>query len=199
MNHARDAMSTRPVRTSLVALIAAMSLLFTGVASGSPLRTKPAARHGSNPGQSRASQTGTPATPFISGQVSAHSGKFWVGSTAIVLHGKKGVVETMEWIDVSSGNPTNRFVEYKTGGHGSDMFQPHPELPEEIVAWSKSLLTFTVPQPPDWVRKVPLVGRKVNRVIFCWDKFNVMLARKGLPSLEKNSSDSSSDSIKPSN
>ncbi len=35
------------------------------------------------------------------------------------------------------------------------------ERSDEIVAWSKSLLTFTVPQPPDWVRKVPLVGRKV--------------------------------------
>jgi uncharacterized damage-inducible protein DinB len=52
-----------------------------------------------------------------------------------------GVVETMEWIDASSGNPTNRFVEYKTGGHGSDMFKPHPELPGEIVTWYEATLS----------------------------------------------------------
>ena len=46
-----------------------------------------------------------------------------------------GVVNMMAWIDASSGNSTNRFVEYKTGGHGTAMFQPHPELPGEIVAW----------------------------------------------------------------
>ena len=51
-----------------------------------------------------------------------------------------GVVETMAWIDASSGNPVNRFVEYKTGGHGTDMFKPHPELPGEIVAWYEATL-----------------------------------------------------------
>src|SRR5262249_40731553 len=42
-------------------------------------------------------------------------------------------------------------------------------------------------------------GRKVNSVIFCCDRASVMLARRGLPSFEKNSSDSSSESINPSN
>lgn len=50
-------------------------------------------------------------------------------------------VEVMEWIDASSGNPTNRFVEYKTGGHGTDLFEPHPELPGEIVAWYEATLS----------------------------------------------------------
>jgi predicted PurR-regulated permease PerM len=31
---------------------------------------------------------------------------------------------------------------------------------DDIVAWSKALLTFKVPQPPDWVGKIPLVGQK---------------------------------------
>ena len=52
-----------------------------------------------------------------------------------------GVVDMMAWIDASSGNPTNRFVEYKTGGHGTVMFQPHPKLPEEIVAWYEATLS----------------------------------------------------------
>src|SRR5262245_10008639 len=34
------------------------------------------------------------------------------------------------------------------------------ERSDDIIAWSKALLTFRVPQPPDWVGKVPLVGRK---------------------------------------
>ena len=51
-----------------------------------------------------------------------------------------GVVEVMAWIDASSGNPTNRFVEYKTGGHGTELFKPHPELPGEIVAWYEATL-----------------------------------------------------------
>jgi dienelactone hydrolase len=52
-----------------------------------------------------------------------------------------GIVETMSWIDASSGNPANRFVEYETGGHGTNMFPPHPELPAEIVAWYEATLS----------------------------------------------------------
>ena len=50
------------------------------------------------------------------------------------------LVQFMEWIDASSGNDTNRFVEYKAGGHGTDMFKPHPDLPTEIVAWYEATL-----------------------------------------------------------
>jgi dienelactone hydrolase len=50
------------------------------------------------------------------------------------------VVQFMEWIDASSGNPNNRFVEFKTGGHGTDLFKPHPDLPTEIVAWYDATL-----------------------------------------------------------
>jgi dienelactone hydrolase len=52
-----------------------------------------------------------------------------------------GIVDVMAWIDASSGNPTNRFVEYKTGGHGTELFAPHPELPGEIVAWYEATLS----------------------------------------------------------
>jgi dienelactone hydrolase len=51
-----------------------------------------------------------------------------------------GAVDTMEVLDAYSANPANRFVEYKTGGHGTEMFQPHPELPAEIVAWYEATL-----------------------------------------------------------
>jgi len=49
-------------------------------------------------------------------------------------------VQLMEVLDASSDNPTNRFVEYKTGGHGAAMFAPHPELPDQIVAWYQATL-----------------------------------------------------------
>ncbi len=51
-----------------------------------------------------------------------------------------GVVEFMAWIDASSGNPANRFDEFKTGGHGTELFAPHPELQGEIVAWYEATL-----------------------------------------------------------
>ena len=49
-------------------------------------------------------------------------------------------VQLMEVLDAASNNPTNRFVEYKTGGHGAAMFAPHPELPDQIVAWYDATL-----------------------------------------------------------
>ena len=45
------------------------------------------------------------------------------------------VVSVMTWIDASSGNKANRFLEYPKGGHGTEMFKAHPELPGQIVAW----------------------------------------------------------------
>ena len=51
-----------------------------------------------------------------------------------------GVVDMMAWIDGASGNPANRFDEYKTGGHGTELFKPHPELQGEIVAWYEATL-----------------------------------------------------------
>jgi dienelactone hydrolase len=50
------------------------------------------------------------------------------------------VVETMGWLEACSANPVNRFVEYKAGGHGTEMFQPHPDLPAEVVAWYEATL-----------------------------------------------------------
>lgn len=45
------------------------------------------------------------------------------------------VVSVMTWIDATSGNKANRFLEYARGGHGTEMFKAHPELPRQIVAW----------------------------------------------------------------
>lgn len=46
-----------------------------------------------------------------------------------------GVCEMMEWLATFSTNPQTKFVQYKTGGHGVEMFTAHPELPGMIVDW----------------------------------------------------------------
>jgi dienelactone hydrolase len=51
-----------------------------------------------------------------------------------------GAVELMAWLDATSGNPQNKFVEYKVGGHGTEMFTAHPDLPGDIVAWYQATL-----------------------------------------------------------
>jgi predicted PurR-regulated permease PerM len=35
------------------------------------------------------------------------------------------------------------------------------ERADEIIAWVKALATFTVPQPPDWIQRIPVVGARV--------------------------------------
>lgn len=56
-----------------------------------------------------------------------------------------GAVQTMEWIDASSANPSNRFLRYAKGGHGTEMFQAHPELPGKIVSWYEATLSGKPP------------------------------------------------------
>ena len=52
-----------------------------------------------------------------------------------------GAVELMGWVDATSGNPANKFVEYEKGGHGTVMFKAHPDLPDQIVSWYETTLT----------------------------------------------------------
>ncbi len=51
-----------------------------------------------------------------------------------------GAVELMAWLDACSANPANRFVQYAEGGHGTEMFQAHPDLPGDILAWYQATL-----------------------------------------------------------
>jgi len=52
----------------------------------------------------------------------------------------QGAVQGMAWLDAASGNPKNQFLHYSSGGHGTVLFGPHPELPREIVAWYEATL-----------------------------------------------------------
>ena len=48
-----------------------------------------------------------------------------------------GVSDLMQWLSTFSTSPHTKFVRYKTGGHGVEMFAAHRELPTTIVDWVK--------------------------------------------------------------
>jgi tetratricopeptide (TPR) repeat protein len=77
-------------------------------------------------------------------------------------------VEAMEWLYITSSSPAKKFVHYSAahdapwiwyetsdaskvpahGGHGTDMFKPHPELPGLIVDWFVTTLIETPGHAP---------------------------------------------------
>jgi len=56
-------------------------------------------------------------------------------------------LQTMQWLAEITGNPRNRFVGFKDGRHGTEIFGPHPELPRQIAAWFEDTL-ITSPADP---------------------------------------------------
>lgn len=42
---------------------------------------------------------------------------------------------SMQWILSLSANPRNKFSGFKDGKHGTEIFGPHPELVDQLVAW----------------------------------------------------------------
>jgi dienelactone hydrolase len=62
---------------------------------------------------------------------------------------------SMQWLTVLSGNPRNRFVGFAHGKHGTEMFDLHPELPRQIVAWYVATLVKEPAQP----NRVPVVKK----------------------------------------
>ncbi len=57
-------------------------------------------------------------------------------------------VEAIEWLYSLTTNSGKKFVHYKTGGHGADMFPVHPELPAAIVDWYVTTLIKTPGRAP---------------------------------------------------
>ncbi|MBV9572972.1 MAG: alpha/beta hydrolase [Acidobacteriales bacterium] len=60
----------------------------------------------------------------------------------------KPIVTAIEWLYSLSPNPGKKFVHYTNGGHGADMFAPHPELPGLIVDWFVTTLVKTPGHAP---------------------------------------------------
>jgi dienelactone hydrolase len=51
-----------------------------------------------------------------------------------------GLPETMQWLFSVSENSASRFQRYATGGHGAQMFAPHPELLDFAADWFAATL-----------------------------------------------------------
>lgn len=55
--------------------------------------------------------------------------------------------ETMRFLAEASGNARNRFVGFKDGGHGTEIFATHPELPRDILSWFVDTLVTSPADP----------------------------------------------------
>jgi dienelactone hydrolase len=64
--------------------------------------------------------------------------------------------ELMRWFAEFTGNPRNKFVGFKDGRHGTEIFSIHPEFPKQIVGWFVDTL---VKMPAD---KAPFTPKKTR-------------------------------------
>jgi dienelactone hydrolase len=58
------------------------------------------------------------------------------------------VVQVIEWLLSLSPNAGDKFVHYQAGGHGTELFAPHQELPGMIVDWFETTLIKTPGKAP---------------------------------------------------
>ena len=75
-------------------------------------------------------------------------------------------IQLMQWFSEISRNPRSRFSGFKDGRHGTEIFGPHPELVDQIVAFLEDTL---ISSPPDV--KVPVTPRKTQASEF-WGLVN---------------------------
>ena len=107
---------------------------------------------------------------LLSGNTDADGRNFLKGAAALPLllaasDDDGGAVEMMAWIDATSGNPANQFIQYKTGGHGTEMFKPHPDLPTDIVGWYEATLLNKGSAVPASKRTRPAPGPRVGLLV----------------------------------
>lgn len=66
-------------------------------------------------------------------------------------------LQLMQWLSDLSGNPRSKFVGFPDGGHGTEIFGPHPELVRQIVAFYADML---ITSPVNL--KAPVTPRKTQ-------------------------------------
>lgn len=57
-------------------------------------------------------------------------------------------IMAIQWMYSITADPGKKLVSYSTGGHGSDIFAKHPDLPKQIVDWYVTTLIKTPGQAP---------------------------------------------------
>ena len=107
---------------------------------------------------------------LLSGNTNADGRKFLKTASTLPLFlsasdDDGGAVEMMAWLDATSGNAANQFVQYKTGGHGTEMFKPHPDLPSDIVGWYEATLLEKGSAVPASKRARPAPGPRVSLLV----------------------------------
>jgi dienelactone hydrolase len=65
------------------------------------------------------------------------------------------MVEIVEWLFSTAGTEEKKFIHYQTGGHGTDMFNLHPELRGMIVDWFVTTLIKTPGRAPANLASAP--------------------------------------------
>ena len=90
---------------------------------------------------------------LLSGDTNRQGRVFLQNSSQIPIFGAaadddNGAVEVLQWIVAYSRNPGNQFYRYANGGHGIEMFAPHPELTTLIVNWFDTTLLKTPGHAP---------------------------------------------------
>jgi hypothetical protein len=70
-------------------------------------------------------------------------------------------VQAIEWLYSITSNPGKELVQYATGGHGTDMFPVHPELPGMIVSWYVTTLIKTPGRAPV-AKDAPVIPQEVR-------------------------------------
>ncbi|HWR13224.1 MAG TPA: alpha/beta fold hydrolase [Terriglobales bacterium] len=91
---------------------------------------------------------------LLSGNTDADGRRFLRNAKDLPLFGSAadddgGAVEMMQWILSLSPNPANTFQRYATGGHGIEMFAPHPDLTDHVLNWFKTTLIKTPGKAPE--------------------------------------------------
>lgn len=90
---------------------------------------------------------------LLSGNTDRDGREFLKSSAKLPIFGSASdddanAVSVMQWILGMSANPGTRFEHYQSGGHGTEMFAPHQELPGMIVDWYTTTLIKTPGKAP---------------------------------------------------
>jgi dienelactone hydrolase len=72
--------------------------------------------------------------------------------------------DLMRWMAEVAGNPRNKFVGFKDGRHGTEIFGPHPELPRQITVWFVDTLVKSPGTP-----FAESITRKMTALSEFWD------------------------------
>lgn len=80
------------------------------------------------------------ALVLLAGQTNAAGENFiaqspWLPIFASAAHADARAVDVMRWVLGFSSGRANHLQEYRTGGHGTEMFAVHKDLEPAIVAW----------------------------------------------------------------